>query len=59
MKDNTAIKPDARQADFWVWSAARRIGTARWNADGAILVKLDAGEMVKSGGFFLYPVRAD
>ena len=57
MKENTATEPDAQHADFLVWSAARPIGTARWNADGAILIKLDPGEMVKSGGFFLYPVR--
>jgi hypothetical protein len=37
--------------------AARQIGTARRNADGAIIVKLDPGEIVRSGALFLYPVQ--
>ena len=48
MDENTAIE-QAREADFLVWSAARRIGVARKSADGGIVVKLDPGEIVKSG----------
>jgi hypothetical protein len=58
MTEGTPTKPDPQRADFAVWgSAARQIGTARRNPDGAIIVKLDPGETVKTGALFLYPVR--
>jgi hypothetical protein len=58
MDENTPIGPQAEETDFLVWSGARRIGTARKTADGSIVVKLDSGEVVKSGNLFtLHPVR--
>jgi hypothetical protein len=58
MTEGSPTKPDTHRAQFEVWgSAARQIGTARRNSDGAIIVKLDPGEIVKSGALFLYPVR--
>jgi hypothetical protein len=58
MAEGTPTKPDPQRADFAVWgSAARQIGTAHRNSEGAIIVKLDPGEVVRSGALFLYPVR--
>ena len=58
MDENTPIGPQAEETNFVVWSAARRIGTARKSPDGCIVVKLDPDEIVKSGNLFtLYPLR--
>jgi hypothetical protein len=58
MDENTPIGPQAEETNFLVWSAARRIGTAHKSADGSIVVKLDPGEVVKSGNLFtLHPTR--
>jgi hypothetical protein len=58
MDANTAIEPQAKETNFFVWSAARRIGVAHKSADGGIVVKLDPGEVVKSGNLFiLHPAR--
>jgi hypothetical protein len=57
MHENTAIA-QPQETSFLVWSAARPIGVANKSADGGIVVKLDAGEVVKSDNMFtLYPVR--
>jgi hypothetical protein len=57
MHENTAIA-QPQETSFLVWSAARPIGVAHKSADGGIVVKLDAGEVVKSDNMFtLYPVR--
>jgi hypothetical protein len=56
--DDTAIMPQAKQTNFVVWSAARRVGVAHTSADGSILVKLDAGEIAKGSNIFvLHPAR--
>ena len=56
--DETAIVPQVKETNFVVWSAARRVGVANWSADGSILVKLDAGEVLKGGNIFiLHPAR--
>jgi hypothetical protein len=58
MKENAAIEPQPQETSFLVWSAARPIGVANKSEDGGIVVKLDPGEVVKSGNIFiLYPVR--
>jgi hypothetical protein len=58
MTEDTPTKPPTHRTDFEVWgTAARQIGTARRNADGAIIIKLDPGEVVRSGALFLYPVQ--
>jgi hypothetical protein len=48
-------QPQADQVEFHVWNSSKKVGTARWMADGYILVKLDAEVRVISG-FILYPV---
>ena len=56
MDEGPAIDLPPKEANFLVWSAARRIGVARKSADGGIVVKLDPGEVVKSGNLFtLHP----
>jgi hypothetical protein len=56
--DDTAIVPQAKETNFVVWSAARRVGVANKSPDGSILVKLDPGEVVKGGNIFvLHPAR--
>jgi hypothetical protein len=58
MDETTAIEPQAKETNFLVWSAARRIGVAHKSAGGGIVVKLDPGEVVKSGNLFiLHPTR--
>jgi hypothetical protein len=58
MKENAAIEPQPQETSFLVWRAARPIGVANKSEDGGIVVKLDPGEVVKSGNIFiLYPVR--
>ena len=59
MDENTAIEPQAQETKYVVWSAAaRQIGVAHKSADGAIVVKLDPGEVVKGGSLFtLHPTR--
>jgi hypothetical protein len=58
MDEDSPIGPRAEETNFLVWSAARRIGTARKYADGSIVVKLDPGEVVKGGNLFaLHPLR--
>jgi hypothetical protein len=58
MDENTVIAPQAPETNFFVWSAARRIGVGHKSADGSIVVKLDPGEVVKSGNLFiLHPAR--
>ena len=51
--DDTAIMPQAKETNFVVWSAARRVGVAHKSADGSILVKLDAGEVVKGSNIII------
>jgi hypothetical protein len=53
MDENTAIQPLAKETNFLVWSAARRIGVAHKSTDGGIVVKLDPGEVVKSANIFI------
>jgi hypothetical protein len=56
MDETTAI--ELQETNFLVWSAARRIGVAHKSAGGGIVVKLDPGEVVKSGNLFiLHPTR--
>jgi hypothetical protein len=58
MDENTAIEPQPQETTFLVWRACRPIGVAHKSEDGGIVVRLDAGEVVKSGNtFILYPVR--
>jgi hypothetical protein len=58
MDENTAIEPLPQETSFLVWRACRPIGVAHKSEDGGIVVRLDAGEVVKSGNIFtLYPVR--
>jgi hypothetical protein len=58
MDDSTAIEPQPEETVFLVWSASRRIGFAHTTEGGGIVVKLDPGEIVKSGNVFvLHPVR--
>jgi hypothetical protein len=58
MDENTAIEPLPEETVFLVWSASRRIGFAHTTEGGGIVVKLDPGEIVKSGNVFvLHPVR--
>jgi hypothetical protein len=49
MDENTAIEPQPQETIFLVWSGTRRIGVAHQSAGGGIVVKLDRGEVVKSG----------
>ena len=51
--DDTALMPQAKETNFVVWSAARRVGFAHKSADGCILVKLDAGEVVKASNIII------
>jgi hypothetical protein len=56
--DDIAIGSHPKETNFVVWSAARRVGVAHKSADGSILVRLDAGEVVKGGNIFvLHPAR--
>jgi hypothetical protein len=59
MDENPAIEPPPKEANFFVWSAARRIGVARKSADGGIVVKLDPGEVSKAAIYspFIPPRR--
>ena len=51
--DDTALMPQAKETNFVVWSAARRVGVAHAAAGGSILVKLDAGEVVKASNIII------
>jgi hypothetical protein len=53
MDENTVIEPQPQETIFLVWSGARRIGVAEKSAGGGIVVKLDPGEIFKSGNLFV------
>jgi hypothetical protein len=47
-------QPQVDQVEFHVWQSFKKVGTARWTAEGYISVKLDAEVRVISE-FILYP----
>jgi hypothetical protein len=49
-------QPQADQVEFHVWHSFKKVGTARWTAEGYIGVRLDAEVRVISSEFILYPV---
>jgi hypothetical protein len=53
MDESTAIQAQPQETIFLVWSGARRIGVAEKSAGGGIVVKLDPGEIFKSGNLFV------